>query len=162
MARTVMTSGFAHRIGEAAALAALEAANTTVILNPFLGYCIKSGIAVSMIEIIGIITIKSLDGSDSPAAKELVNAMCAIGLGGDLNRAISAVGSLGGIPNNSEYAAKLEEKIAKAKENSTFWEQSLNEVYCDPASDSSGAYEMLGKRYWENRLDTLVEAKKKL
>lgn len=162
MARTVMLSGFAHRIGEGAALAALEAANVAVVANPFLGYLIKSGIAVTLISIVGLITIKSLDGSDSPAAKDLVNAMCSIGLGGDLNRAITAVGNIGGIPSNTEYAAKLEEKIAKARENTEFGEQSLKNVYEDPCSESSGAYEMLAKKYWDKRLDSLVDAKSKL
>ena len=162
MAKTIMTSAFAQTVGEAVALAALEAADGAIILNPAIGYSIKCGVAVSLIEAIGIATIKSLDGGGSEAAEALVNAMCAVGLGGDLNRVASGISKLGGIPKGEEYAAQLDTKIAQAQEQSASWGDALQAVYDDPASDSSGAFEMLMKNHYDKRVDQLIAAKKKL
>jgi len=162
VARTIMTSGFAQVVGEGVALAALEAANAAIILHPAVGYGIKCGIAVSLIEAVGIATIKSLEGGGSPAAEALVNAMCAVGLGGDLNRAVKGISSLASTPDSAEFAAKLDEKILDAKENVASWDEALQNCYDDPTGESSGAFEQLMKGYWENRVDVLTEARKKL
>ena len=162
VAKTIMTSGFAQCIGEGVALAALEAADGAILLNPAIGYGIKCGVAVSLIEAIGIATIKSLDGGGSPAAEALVNAMCSVGLGGDLNRVASGISKLGGIPKDGEYAAKLDAEIAKAQEKSASWGDALQAVYDDPGCESSGAFEILAKDHWDKRLEKLVEAKKNL
>ena len=162
MAKTIMTSAFAQTVGEAVALAALEAADGAIILNPAIGYSIKCGVAVSLIEAIGIATIKSLDGGGSAAAEALVNAMCAVGLGGDLNRVASGISKLGGIPKGEEFAAQLDTKIAQAQEQSASWGDALQAVYDDPASESSGAFEMMMKNHYDKRVDQLIAAKKKL
>ena len=162
VARTIMTSGFAQTVGSEVALVALEAADAAIVLNPLIGYGIKVSIAVGIISAIGLATIKSLDGGGSPAAEALVNAMCSVGLGGDLNRVASGISKLGGIPKDGEYAAKLDAEIAKAQEKSASWGDALQAVYDDPGCESSGAFEMLAKDHWDKRLEKLVEAKKNL
>ena len=156
VAKTIMTSGFAQVIGSGLASVALEAADAAIVLNPAIGYGLKLSIASGMIMIVGLATIKSLDGGGSEAAKALVNAMCSVGLGGDLQRAQKVISGLGGIKDPSGYATKLESKIAQAQEQSASWGDALQAVYDDPASDSSGAFEMLMKNHYDKRVDQLI------
>ena len=118
--------------------------------------------AVSLIEAVGIATIKSFDGGGSSAAEALVNAMCSVGLGGDLNRAAKGIGQLGGIADKGEYASKLDAMIAQSQGDLEAWDKALQNVYNDPGCESSGAIESLMKSRTEKRLNTLIAAKKNI
>lgn len=162
VARTIFTSGFAQVVGEKAALMALEAANAAIILHPTVGYGIKCTVAVSLIETVGIATIKSLEGGGSPEADALVKAMCSVGLTGDLNHVAKGINILTNLPDTVEYTAKLDAKISDANHNVELYDKALEHLYDDPAREDSGAFEQMMKGYWEKRVETLTEARKKL
>lgn len=96
-ARGMLASSFAQLVGETAALAALEAANTANLLTPFVAYGIKASIAVGLIETIGHEALKHYDAKHDASKKRKItafDAMCAIGGVADVARIANAAGAV--------------------------------------------------------------------
>ena len=110
-ARGVLASSFAQLVGETAALAALEAANTANLLTPFVAYGIKASIAVGLIETIGHEALKHYDAKHNASNKRKItafDAMCAIGGVADAARIANATGAvISEKPSNSYENANL-------------------------------------------------------
>lgn len=165
VARTIMTSSFAEAVGSSVALTALEAANAVVLLHPFVGYAIKCSVAVSLIEAIGIASIKSLEGGGSPAAEELVRAMCAVGFAGDLKRVSGGICKITGnlsaslqIPED-DYVKKLDEQILECKRHIKMCTDSYEDSFW--RDDGNGGWDLMMQKHYEERLATLTAERQK-
>ena len=90
-AESLLTAAFAQAAGELAAFAALEAADVAAVATAGASYLICYGIAAGLIETIGWLTVRKLEGSK--AAKAVISSMEAVGAVADVMRVESAIGA---------------------------------------------------------------------
>lgn len=97
VAESLMSAAFMQAVGELAAYAALEAADTATIATAGLGapaaFGIKFGVASTLIEAVGWATVKYLEGNK--LAEIAIHAADGIGVAADIGRVTSTLSSIG-------------------------------------------------------------------
>lgn len=88
-AESLLTAAFAQAVGEAAAYAALEAADAAAVLTGGISLAICIPIAAGLIEAVGWTTIKYIEGNG--VAKVAIRTMEIVGGVADINRLANAV-----------------------------------------------------------------------
>ena len=159
-AHAVLTSGFAKAAGEPLAMAILEGSHAAVIISPIATWAVKFCVAASLIEFIGICTIRSLDGHGGPgAAGVLLQAMRSMGFSGDLSRASQVIRGIGGITDEAIFEKTVDASIGKASEKIKYWAEAIDAYYDNINADSGYPFAAIMHDYWVKMREKLLKMK---